>query len=163
MTPASRSDGLQSRGLKISAAVKTSFLISTTFYKIRCLLLQSETWLLVQVDPRRQVPLKLMVISASMFVTSLINKHNHMYFGNNGHWTFYFEMDTEFLMSWRECDPEVTFFLGFHTDNDSVFIQPLCMRASRCHYSEWFATASHSGLYFFFHHEVIFFVRTFST
>lgn len=93
-----------------------------------------------------------MPLSASTSVTSHINKNNQMYFGNNRHWTcIYFEMDTDL---W-ECDPVST---QTREADDSKEQYPFSLCAWKYHYSEWFATRSHSWLYFF-HHEVTFFVR----
>lgn len=155
MTPASCSEGL-----KNSRCYKDFCSDFYYFRKIRRLLLQSYV---CASETRCQISLKLTFISESIFVTSLINEHKHMNFGNNGRWTW------TFILTWIQtyvfegaCDPEET-FSGFHTENETVFTQPLCMKVSERHYSEWFATTSHSWLYFF-HHEVIFCDKTtFST
>lgn len=46
----------------------------------------------------------------------------------------YFDMDTDLCLE-GACDPEET-FSGFHTENETVFTQPLCMKVSERHYSE---------------------------
>lgn len=135
---------LQCRGLKKSADVKT-------FAKVRCLLSPSDC-----VGAREaHCQISLARVYLSIHVCNKPHKRNRI-----THTVGITGIDCKlFILKWIHCagerHPAGTFprRQGKNRTAESVFwtvfIQPLWVEVSNRHYSEWFATTSHSWLYFF--------------